>query len=330
MAILDSIAIEIQATIAGVLILLIITLLQIIDLQRARKQHRLELQEMSIGMIAGHKKPLLSPFSLILRFIFGFAAFGLFVCGMMYLIIIGKMGLAVVAGGSAFVAVMMPFILWSVSRSANKETDELLSRIQQRRQEPAPRQKTPETPAAPIEKIQAEDRPAAVTKEPAVKQEASVAASRPVPSPQPKVDIAVRHEVFPTPDPAHVFPQDSMLRRHFMTHLAASAKSYVSTRPTDSMLRRHYDAMVSAQPVAGSKPSPAMPAAVISKPCCRSSKSGLPEDSMLRRHFVTTLRATVESRLQLPSRPTDAMLRRHYDAMKENLIACELKRHLEG
>ncbi len=39
-------------------------------------------------------------------------------------------------------------------------------------------------------------------------------------------------------------PQDSMLKRHFVTHLRSLIESKKHPRPTDSMLRRHYDTMV--------------------------------------------------------------------------------------
>lgn len=39
-------------------------------------------------------------------------------------------------------------------------------------------------------------------------------------------------------------PQDSMLRRHAITHLYAIVESNMPIRPTDSVLRRHYDTMI--------------------------------------------------------------------------------------
>jgi hypothetical protein len=39
-------------------------------------------------------------------------------------------------------------------------------------------------------------------------------------------------------------PQDSMLRRHVITHVHAMVESKMPLRPTDSALRRHYDTMI--------------------------------------------------------------------------------------
>lgn len=122
-----------------------------------------------------------------------------------------------------------------------------------------------------------------------------------------------------------------MLRRHFMTHLAATVKSYEPVRPTDSMLRRHYDATVAALASAISSQPEKTPAPETAKSSSKESQqTKTPEDSMLKRHFITTLQSKIESHLSLPPRPTDSMLRRHYETMRESLVAAELKKYLEG
>jgi hypothetical protein len=336
MAVLDSIAIEIQATIAGVLILLIITILEILDLQRARKLHRQELQAFANSSVQPQKKRLISPFSLVLQFIFGFSAFALFVFWMMYLIIRGMPVLAGVAGVSAFVAVLMPFIVWSVYRKANLETAEAFNDTGRHRPEPA-RQKTvteTQTAQAAPASAQAVNEAASIADDPVVDEPVRPAKPQPVTKPQPAAEAAAKPANYPKPDPAHVFPQDSMLRRHFISHLATIAKSCTPGRPTDSMLRRHFDALMAnpapSAPVRSAKPAvtPAPGTVKAPSPCTHQVK--LPEDSMLRRHFLTALQLKIESRLSLPERPTDSMLRRHFDAMKENLIAAELNIFPEG
>ena len=42
-------------------------------------------------------------------------------------------------------------------------------------------------------------------------------------------------------------PEDSMLRRHFMTQLQSEIESALLPRPTDSVLQRHYDTLVAAE-----------------------------------------------------------------------------------
>lgn len=290
MAVLDSIAIEVQATIAGVLILLIITLLEIIDLQRARRQHRQELQAIANSAVPPQKKRLISPFTLVLQFIFGFSAFALFVFWMMYLIIRGMPELAGAAGVSAFIAVLMPFVVWSFRRKANGETAEAIKNAEQRRQESVRQQKIPETPIVQPAPAQAVNKPESIAAEPVMKEPAQTIKSQPEPQPQPATEVEVKPAPYPKPDPTHVFPQDSMLRRHFIAHLAAVAKPYEPSRPTDSMLQRHYDAMsTNYTTISSAKPliTPATGTAQPSRKCTHSVK--LPEDSMLRRHFLTTL-----------------------------------------
>jgi hypothetical protein len=42
-------------------------------------------------------------------------------------------------------------------------------------------------------------------------------------------------------------PEDSMLRRHFLTHLQSEIEAALFPRPSDSTLQRHYDALVAAE-----------------------------------------------------------------------------------
>ena len=44
-----------------------------------------------------------------------------------------------------------------------------------------------------------------------------------------------------------VLPEDSVLKRHFLTHLRAEIEAELFPRPSDSILQRHYDAMVAAE-----------------------------------------------------------------------------------
>ncbi|WP_374088350.1 hypothetical protein [Methylomicrobium lacus] len=345
MAILDSIAIEIQATVAGVLILLIITLFEIINLQRARKLHRKELHALANGEIPAQKHRLIPLFSLSLQFVFGFVAFALFVWWMMYLIILEKLGLAVVAGVSAFIGVITPFIVWSACRKSGQETAAAIQSAGQRRQQAAHQERIPETSTVQTVAASVVEASVAVPAEiaTAVIDPPPVAEPRPVAEPVPKVKAETRPTTSPKPGPAHDLPQDSMLRRHFITHVAAAAKPsepplptgskpYAPTRPSDSMLARHYDATLAmrttvdtARPIA-TPAAPAAPVALAAVKSCRSQCSDhvkLPEDSLLRRHFLATFPMNIEAQLSLPERPTDSMLGRHFDAFKEALLATD-------
>ena len=42
-------------------------------------------------------------------------------------------------------------------------------------------------------------------------------------------------------------PEDSVLRRHFLTHLQSEIEASLFPRPTDSVLQRHYDSLIAAE-----------------------------------------------------------------------------------
>jgi len=57
-------------------------------------------------------------------------------------------------------------------------------------------------------------------------------------APQAKAAVA------PAENSSSVLPQDSILRRHYFTHLCAMIEALVPPRPTESVLCRHYDMMI--------------------------------------------------------------------------------------
>ncbi|WP_036300174.1 hypothetical protein [Methylomarinum vadi] len=116
-------------------------------------------------------------------------------------------------------------------------------------------------------------------------------------------------------------PQDSSLKRHYLSKLMAEVESSFGPRPTDSALKRHHDTMLKAEFVRrleGVSAEPAAkPTAVVAKAAeavaAQSPVMAIPEDSMLRRHFLSQLRREIED--GFGDRPTDSTLKRHYDAM---------------
>jgi hypothetical protein len=140
-----------------------------------------------------------------------------------------------------------------------------------------------------------------------------------------------------------LLPQDSILRRHYLTHLCNIVESLAPQRPTDSVLSRHYDAMLVAKLVQCSTNEKALaqlfhdyenntPDAIVpplTEPQAELTKivatednsSPLPQDSVQRRHYLAHLISMIES-LTSP-RPTDSVLIRHYEAiLAANLVQC--------
>ncbi len=62
----------------------------------------------------------------------------------------------------------------------------------------------------------------------------------------PASGVFIGSEVSPNQDGDNklVVPEDSALRRHFLSNLQAEVEAELSPRPTCSMLKRHYDSLV--------------------------------------------------------------------------------------
>ncbi len=151
-----------------------------------------------------------------------------------------------------------------------------------------------------------------------------------------------------------LLPQDSMLKRHYLTNLRAIITSLSVPHPTDSALSRHYDTQIAAkieqclndekamtQLISQYEQSKKTPAPTVKAPqaiiepllntetasenevlVTQTSISKIPKDSVLRRHYLTHLYSQVAA--NLPPRPTDSTLRRHYNTMLETEVKKQL------
>lgn len=378
---LATIPLEVQATFAGVLIVALVTVLEILDLRRAIRGHEQKIQELSGSSVPPGAQPakvpsrgasarkrkyrLVSLFSLTLEFIFGLAVLTVFSGWTYYLVQEGFIGTAIVSGLTAVLGIVMPFALWLAGKRKNKEMAQLLKEIESRpvpaaAPERAPAAMAPQLAGAELEETQR--KPVAVEK--------TVAQARTVSEPEPKVTAAPEpaapvikvRAAEPAPAAATVvaeaqkkapheerIPEDSMLRRHYLTHirmlkqaveLPREVPSEWPARPTDSMLRRHYDSWMAVLRSSASAGEPAPvrqdePAAAEVKAEQKASAvqthpadERLPEDSMLRRHYLSALRCHLES--VLPPCPTDSMLKRHFDNWKNVQLDREIARYVEG
>lgn len=142
-------------------------------------------------------------------------------------------------------------------------------------------------------------------------QTVSQVVETPVVKATPKVTIAV--------EDSNV-PQDSMLRRHYLTNLDAIITA-AATPETKTVSEE-------PQPIAVKEEAPAIIEPVVVKTetvvavTTPDQASKIPQDSTLRRHYRSHLSAQIQA--NLPARPTDATLRRHYDAMLESEVNKQL------
>lgn len=119
-------------------------------------------------------------------------------------------------------------------------------------------------------------------------------------------------------------PEDSVLRRHYLSTKQAEREAITNPYPTDSALRRHYQSL-SAINLHQAVVAESVKTMELVQACGQAAKrTPIPEDATLRRHFLTQVQAEVEA--LLTPRPTDSTLRRHYDA----LIKTRVEEYLNG
>lgn len=117
-------------------------------------------------------------------------------------------------------------------------------------------------------------------------------------------------------------PQDSTLKRHFLSHILSQVTADLPLRPTDSALKRHYDALLKTkveQYLAATQAGSSVNSTVDNNPVIKASAprstiaiSSIPEDSTLRRHVLAGLRCSIEE--DFGGKPTDSTLKRHFNA----------------
>ena len=165
--------------------------------------------------------------------------------------------------------------------------------------------------------------------------------NQPESKPEPSVKPQPSETALSSPEHKNNCPEDSVLKRHYLTHVCAMLEALAPARPTDAVLCRHYDAMMLAKIEQCLNDKQAMdrllddylnnkPAATIEAPATQAGESAatapqadenpisdstynIPQDSILRRHYLTHVFTMIEA--LVPTRPTDAVLCRHYDAM---------------
>jgi hypothetical protein len=381
---LATIPVEIQATFAGVLIVALVTILEILDLRRAIRNHKQKIQELSGSSKSSETQPanvksrgasvrkkkyrLVPLFSLILQFIFGLTVLAVFSAWTYYLVLEGFISPAVFSGLAAVIGIVMPFVVWLTGKRKNKEMAQLLKEIASRPAAPAAApEKAPVAPAPQLAGAELEEtqwKPAAA--KPVAKAQ-TVPESEPtvIAAPEPMAEKITETEAVKLIVPEtqgkllheEWMPEDSMLRRHYLTHIQAQKQQpdltrkqpyELPARPTDSMLRRHYDSLMASlqqsAPVRESAPTlrveaaplvqvePAAAEAEVERKAAEVREfpvyEQLPQDSMLRRHYLTALRYRLES--ALPPRPTDSILMRHFDNWKNVQLDREIAKCMEG
>lgn len=82
---------------------------------------------------------------------------------------------------------------------------------------------------------------------PIVNAEPAVVSSQITDAPPAKPQAKEAADPSPVKSNSCSLPQDTILRRHYFTHLCIMLETLVPPRPTDSVLCRHYDTMIVAK-----------------------------------------------------------------------------------
>lgn len=161
-------------------------------------------------------------------------------------------------------------------------------------------------------------------------QKASTPAPKPKPQPQVKPEPVIVYG-------AHV-PEDSMLRRHFITHLKSIIVSLTGPRPTDSALSRHYDTQIASELVTSLQDAAYARRLVINheEQFRKLVKKDIPQPASIDAQLKAELALEEESVKQAEPAtkpeeasgnhiPQDSTLRRHYIQHLRSMIASQIK-----
>jgi hypothetical protein len=253
------IALEIVVTLVATLVTVLITLflIQRSALQRAKLTHRLEILELAKRLNCDEAnfknliktrvassyiekdRPFITSAKLLGQLIFGIAVFVGFTWWTLYLIKQGYAQWAVLSGVFALIGTVIPFIAWIGYKQRSEAVQQLMDDLNR------------------YEKTLSDKKLSKTEKEPDVQVEQLVITEIiPVAEIMPEVvtiaeSIVIQtkagNEYYQQPENKQKIPQDSVLRRHYLTHLRTEIESGLAPCPTDSILRRHYDHLIDTE-----------------------------------------------------------------------------------
>jgi len=172
---------------------------------------------------------------------------------------------------------------------------------------------------------------------PAIQAEESKPAHKPIVHSEPKIEPTVKPKTSSTVIPTQQIrnnnaPQDSTLKRHFLTHLREMIESVKHPRPTDSALSRHYDSLINAEIEQCVSDQGALEQLIgsyeehkkaltqqsqapktLTKPSLKTKTS--PKKVKPAKEPTVSKQTDTIAEPNLSLRPTDSALRRHYDTM---------------
>lgn len=239
---------EIVVTLVGALVTAFIAISQIQSnaLRRQKLEHGIEMLELAQKLNCDEinfkrlikerfeplslesKHPFASGAKFLTQEAFDIVVFIGFGWWTLYLFGQNFIGWALIAGIFALVGLMMTFVTWSARKQRNEAMSRLMRGVESYVAIPPAPQNPPEVQAERVTVPEAK---------PEFKPKVDVTPVVPVAKDYTETKIAqpVRK------DKKERVPEDSILRRHFLTTLRYELASCMPPRPTDSILKRHYD-----------------------------------------------------------------------------------------
>ncbi|MGZ8224436.1 MAG: hypothetical protein ACXWTK_10280 [Methylobacter sp.] len=264
------IALEIVVTLVATLVTALITLflIQRSALQRAKLTHRLEILELAKRLNCDEAnfknlikkrvassyiekdRPFIASAKFLGQLIFGIAVFVGFTWWTLYLIQQGYAQWAVLSGIFALIGTVIPFIAWIGYKQRSEALHQLRDDLNHYEKALSDKKlsKTEKEPDFKVEQVIAEILPEAIP----VAERVANPVAEVIPEVVTIVETVViqtkaENEYYQQPEKKQKIPQDSVLRRHYLTHLRTEIESGLAPCPTDSVLRRHYDHLIDTE-----------------------------------------------------------------------------------
>lgn len=255
------IAFEIEVTLAATLVTALITILQVMALRRGKLEHNREIAELEKALnsdetdlknITSSTKTSsrMTRGKFFVHLIFGIVVFAGFSWWTLCLLNGGFTEWAVPSAIFALIGIMMPFTIWKEHKQRDAIINRLTHDLEDRQKSLSETDQDLLTEVAIAETAETQTDDEAVDTDMFAETFAetemfaeTVSVSETV-SPAPAETKTEQHR---KPLEKQKMPEDSILKRHFITHIRSQVESALGPRPTDSILKRHYDALVKSE-----------------------------------------------------------------------------------
>ena len=343
---------DILITLVGAVVVVLTTVFQIWGLRRAKFEHHRKMLALENTLNEGNalnedhltacktkKCSLFCNVNHLLQIIFGILVFVSFTCWAVYLVSLGLIEWALLPSALALIGLATPILTWRAFKHRHQAIAQMTQDIETCKRAGLEEDKNASEHAEPVEIINPEAPKVSDPVSPVIVNTGVVAKTEEtvnqvvfetVVLPEKRIEIQSKPVVIEK----QAIPQDSTLRRHFLTTLRAQVESGFPPRPSDSILKRQYEHLIvtqmakyvdepietaikeattakSIEPAVSSEPIVIAPTTLPDNTNVQKQK--LPQDSILRRHFLCQLENEIKSRL--PATPTDSILKRHFSSL---------------